>query len=140
MHTTPWCNRCITQATEEKQRRKDEKKAAKSNAADVSDASGDEGDGAFDGVLSLNASAQSAPRKGRVAEPVVEDDVEAEEEKTPILVNPDLPDLKSVLDAADVVLEVLDARDPLAARSAHVEGLAREGGKRVLLVLNKVGA
>ncbi|EIW62162.1 P-loop containing nucleoside triphosphate hydrolase protein [Trametes versicolor FP-101664 SS1] len=126
------------QATEEKQRRKDEKKAAKSNAADVSDASGDEGDGAFDGVLSLNASAQSAPRKGRVAEPVAEDDVEAEEEETPILVNPDLPDLKSVLDAADVMLEVLDARDPLAARSAHVEGLARESGKRVLLVLNKV--
>ncbi|OJT04433.1 Guanine nucleotide-binding protein-like 3 -like protein [Trametes pubescens] len=126
------------QATEEKQRRKDEKKAAKSNAADGSEASGDEGDGAFDGVLSLNASAQSAPRKGRVVEPVVEDHAEAEEEETPILVNPDLPDLKSVLDAADVVLEVLDARDPLAARSAHVEGLARESGKRVLLVLNKI--
>ncbi len=75
-----------------------------------------------------------------MVEPVAEDDAEAEEEETPILVNPDLPDLKSVLDAADVVLEVLDARDPLAARSAHVEGLARESGKRVLLVLNKIGA
>ena len=68
---------------------------------------------------------------------------EAEEEvedDAPMLVNPDLPNLKAVLDAADVVVEVLDARDPLAARSTHIEEIAREGGKRVLLVLNKVGA
>ena len=65
--------------------------------------------------------------------------MEADEEDAPMLVNPDLPNLKAVLDAADVIVEVLDARDPLAARSQHIEEVARESGKRVLLVLNKVG-
>ncbi|KAL7282022.1 hypothetical protein ACG7TL_003489 [Trametes sanguinea] len=127
------------QAAEEKQRRKEEKKAAKAAQAG-SDASGDEGDDvAFDGVRALNASARPGPVEEAV-EDSMDEDVEAEEEDAPMLVNPDLPNLKAVLDAADVVVEVLDARDPLAARSAHIEEVARESGKRVLLVLNKVDA
>ena len=42
-----------------------------------------------------------------------------------------------VVEAADVVLEVLDARDPLGTRSEEVERTAAAAGKRVVLVLNK---
>ncbi|KAI0334913.1 P-loop containing nucleoside triphosphate hydrolase protein [Cubamyces sp. BRFM 1775] len=130
------------QAAEEKQRRKEEKKAAQAaQAGEGSDASGDEGDvSAFDGVRALNASARPGPVEESGDEAMDEAEEEVEDEDAPMLVNPDLPNLKAVLDAADVVVEVLDARDPLAARSAHVEEIAREGGKRVLLVLNKVDA
>ena len=74
---------------------------------------------------------------------VDEADAEAEaagEDDVPVLINPELPNLKAVLDAADVVVEVLDARDPLASRSAHLEEVVQGLGKRVVLVLNKVGA
>lgn len=70
----------------------------------------------------------------------VEESEEEEEDEVPVLVNRDLPNLKSVLEKADVVLEVLDARDPMAYRSKHVEELALELGKKVLFVLNKIGS
>ncbi|RPD62065.1 hypothetical protein L226DRAFT_508977 [Lentinus tigrinus ALCF2SS1-7] len=127
------------QAAEEKQRRKDEKKAAKAQAGDGSD---EEGEAAFDGVkaLSISARAQGGPsaEEDDDADIAAENEDEVEEEDVPVLINPELPNLKAVLDAADAVVEVLDARDPLAARSAHLEELAREGGKKVLLVLAKV--
>lgn len=49
---------------------------------------------------------------------------------------------KSVVEQADVVLYVLDARDPEATRSREVErsvmAAAASGGKRLMLILNKV--
>jgi len=47
---------------------------------------------------------------------------------------------KNVLDAADVILYVLDARDPNGTRSRVVERqiMAAEGGKRLILILNKI--
>lgn len=48
---------------------------------------------------------------------------------------------KSVVEQADVVLYVLDARDPEGTRSREVEWsimAAADGGKRLILVLNKV--
>ena len=57
-----------------------------------------------------------------------------------MLINRDLPNLKAVLEKADVVLELLDTRDPMAYRSQHIEALAGELGKKVLLVLTKIGA
>lgn len=51
------------------------------------------------------------------------------------------PLLLQVIDASDVVLEVLDARDPLGFRCPQLEEavLQREGNKKLLLVLNKIG-
>ena len=46
-----------------------------------------------------------------------------------------------VVEAADVVIEVLDARDPLACRCTDVERIVRRSGsdKKVILLLNKIG-
>ena len=81
----------------------------------------------------------STSRRTDMAEEAGEAEVDEEEEDVPVLINPELPNLKTVLDAADAVVEVLDARDPAAARSTHLEELVRGGGKKLLLVLTKVG-
>ncbi|XP_077458234.1 guanine nucleotide-binding protein-like 3 [Stigmatopora argus] len=49
-------------------------------------------------------------------------------------------ELNKVIDASDVVLEVLDARDPLGCRCPQLEEavLKREGNKKLLFVLNKI--
>ena len=36
-------------------------------------------------------------------------------------------------------MEVLGVRDPLAYRSKHLEELAKQKGKKVLLIMNKIG-
>nr|XP_020729930.1 guanine nucleotide-binding protein-like 3 isoform X2 [Odocoileus virginianus texanus] len=47
-------------------------------------------------------------------------------------------ELKKVIEASDVVLEVLDARDPLGCRCPQVEeAIIRGGQKKLVLVLNK---
>ncbi|KAG5645776.1 hypothetical protein DXG03_005313 [Asterophora parasitica] len=64
---------------------------------------------------------------------------EDDKDEVPVLVNRDLPNLQAVLDDADVVVQVLDARDPLSFRSSHLEGLvASKKGRKILLVLNKI--
>nr|XP_024656171.1 guanine nucleotide-binding protein-like 3 [Maylandia zebra] len=49
-------------------------------------------------------------------------------------------ELNKVIDASDVVIEVLDARDPLGCRCPQLEEavLQRGGTKKLLLVLNKI--
>ncbi|XP_044307589.1 guanine nucleotide-binding protein-like 3 isoform X1 [Varanus komodoensis] len=49
-------------------------------------------------------------------------------------------ELKKVIEASDIVLEVLDARDPLGCRCPQVEQLVCQSGgvKKLLLVLNKI--
>ncbi|KAJ1975354.1 nuclear GTP-binding protein nug1 [Dimargaris xerosporica] len=49
-------------------------------------------------------------------------------------------EFRKVVDNADVILEVLDARDPLGCRTRAIEQmiLGHKGNKRVVLVLNKI--
>lgn len=46
-----------------------------------------------------------------------------------------------MVDASDVILEVLDARDPLGCRCPQVEQAVIQTGtsKKIVLVLNKIG-
>lgn len=73
------------------------------------------------------------------AEQEQEQEEEEEEEEAPVLFNRELPNLLAVLEKADVIMEVLDARDPLAFRSKHIEDIAVEKGKKLLFVMNKIG-
>jgi nuclear GTP-binding protein len=47
--------------------------------------------------------------------------------------------LHRVIDQADVVLLVLDARDPPGSRSRLVEDEVRRKDKKLVLILNKIG-
>lgn len=50
-----------------------------------------------------------------------------------------MKELRKVVDRADVVLEILDARDPMGCRTLEMEELiGNRGGKKVVLVLNKI--
>lgn len=50
-------------------------------------------------------------------------------------------EFRKVLEMADVILEVLDARDPLGCRTRQIERLIMDSAKdkRIILVLNKIG-
>jgi nuclear GTP-binding protein len=50
-------------------------------------------------------------------------------------------EFRKVVEAADVILEVLDARDPIGSRVKQVEETILQAGinKRIILVLNKIG-
>ncbi len=48
---------------------------------------------------------------------------------------------KQVVDASDIIIEVLDARDPLGCRCSQVEEAVLTSGrnKKLILLLNKIG-
>lgn len=50
-------------------------------------------------------------------------------------------EFQKVIEAADVVIQVLDARDPLGSRCLDVERMVLKAGatKRIILLLNKIG-
>ena len=39
---------------------------------------------------------------------------------------------------SDVLIQVLDARDPEGGRSMEIESIAKENGKKIIFVLNKI--
>lgn len=67
--------------------------------------------------------------------------LEANQAKGPRQKKNYMKELKEVVESSDIVLEVLDARDPEGCRCRDVEAevLARAGGeKKIILVLNKI--
>lgn len=49
-----------------------------------------------------------------------------------------MAELRKVIEQADVLLEVLDARDPMGCRSKQIEDEVRSAGKKLVFVLNKI--
>lgn len=47
-------------------------------------------------------------------------------------------ELKKVIEAADVVIQVLDARDPMGCRSEEIEQEVLKQNKKLLMILNKI--
>jgi len=47
-------------------------------------------------------------------------------------------DLKSVIEQSDVIVEVLDARDPMSCRNKEMEHSIMSQNKKLVLVLNKI--
>uniref|UniRef100_A0A1I8EUK4 Guanine nucleotide-binding protein-like 3 homolog n=1 Tax=Wuchereria bancrofti TaxID=6293 RepID=A0A1I8EUK4_WUCBA len=47
-------------------------------------------------------------------------------------------EVRKTVESADVIIEVLDARDPLGSRSRNVEESVLNAGKRLVLLLNKI--
>ncbi|KAF7776804.1 hypothetical protein Agabi119p4_5197 [Agaricus bisporus var. burnettii] len=88
-----------------------------------------------DAIASISAKVID-PKRATIRKKVgdVETVLDEEEEEAPILMNHEV--LGAVLDKSDVLLQVLDARDPLAFRSSYLEKAMK--GKKVLLVLNKI--
>jgi len=103
---------------------------------DVASEAGDEEATAQEtGVVTIGGSKAIRAGKGvgkRDAEAMDED----EDAESPAVIDPTLVDLATVIDRADVLLCVMDARDPLAYRNTAIE----EAGKPVVLVVTKTGA
>jgi nuclear GTP-binding protein len=57
----------------------------------------------------------------------------------PELVDNALPTLQAAIDRADVLLEVVDARDPMGCRSAWLEGLVASADGQVVIALTNIG-
>ena len=101
-----------------------------------SDAQGDSG-----GVAIFDGRTKTLPSKSKKSTSAASTIEEEETSRVPPLMNPELPHLAAVLDKADVVIELLDARDPLSYRSKALETqVSLKEGQRLLLVLNKIGA
>lgn len=47
-------------------------------------------------------------------------------------------EMKKMLEVADVVLQVLDARDPESCRSEDIEEIVNKAGKKLIQVINKI--
>ena len=134
------------QAEEAKQLRKEQKKALKATTGATSDDVDDEGGegseeeedvSGYVGVSAVRAAGSSKEKLFAKDEKAIS---EAEEEDIEAFDSPS-GSLKEVLDGAEVVIEVLDARDPLAYHSQHLEELVKaKEGQKLLLVLNKIGA
>ncbi|GMK58492.1 hypothetical protein CspeluHIS016_0505240 [Cutaneotrichosporon spelunceum] len=121
----------LAEMADEKRRSAEAKIAAK-DAARRARAGEASDDGDAPGISSFMSSV--LPREaltGVAPLPVEEDD------DVPDLLDSDLPTLQAALDAAHILLEVVDARDIQGGRSAHVEKLVTDSESQVWLVVNK---
>lgn len=56
------------------------------------------------------------------------------------MLNPEYPHFQATIEKSDVILHVLDARDPQSFRSSQIENLVgKRPEQRLVFVLNKAG-
>ncbi|KAH3684748.1 hypothetical protein WICPIJ_004279 [Wickerhamomyces pijperi] len=146
----------------EKEREKEERRLAREAAAvngedmmmDDSDEEGQEGNGLAALLESAQAAAKQYEGESDEDDEMSEDDDEALEVEEYAIEISDVEEddseieksrkaydkiFKAVVEASDVVLYVLDARDPEGTRSKRVEeAVLQAQGKRLILILNKV--
>ncbi|KAF9268288.1 hypothetical protein L218DRAFT_893232 [Marasmius fiardii PR-910] len=137
---------------EERERKKEEKRVKKignvekededseneESTSHVDKAEIDDEDGDTEGVGSISARRIASNRISTRPAPIGANGDEEEEEDVPMLINGEFPNLQSVLDQADGVIQILEARDPLSFRSNDLEEVLASKGKRLLLLLNKI--
>lgn len=92
------------------------------------------------GISSLPKSAVLSGISSAAPAASARSDADSEPSDVPDLVDTALGTLQDVLDRADVVMQVVDARDILGGRSGYVEGLVKEAGGNFALLVNKIGA
>ncbi|KAI9466702.1 hypothetical protein BJY52DRAFT_10268 [Lactarius psammicola] len=138
------------QAAEAKARRKEEKKALRAQQKEAvlganeghegdEDSGGSGSDGAKSPLSKAKKSSYESADGARGGVASTTEEEGASGVPPPLLMSPELPHLAAVLDKADVVIELLDARDPLAYRSKALEAqVSLKEGQRLLLVLNKI--
>ena len=88
------------------------------------------------GIQSIHDATVTSRTKSKAAAPVVE---EEEDVDIPELIDTSLTTLQEVLDKADVVVQVVDARDIAGGRSKFIEDLVQEAGGKIVLLVNKIG-
>ncbi|ODO07228.1 nuclear GTP-binding protein [Cryptococcus wingfieldii CBS 7118] len=130
----PFKDQVLAEIAEEK-RRAEEDRIARKEAAKTKKQEEEEVD--TPGISSVLRSVMSrnGPLTATSALPV---EVEEEDSDIPELIDTALPTLQEALDRADVICEVVDARDVLGGRSAYIEGLVKEAEGRVVLIVNKI--
>lgn len=114
---------------------------------DVEDSEAEEGEGNAMAALLASARVRAAEFEAQHGDSSGEDNDESDDERTFQRASKDTSRksfdkmFKQVVDAADVILYVLDARDPNGTRSKEVERqiMSMDGGdKRLILILNKI--
>ncbi|WWC86220.1 uncharacterized protein L201_001093 [Kwoniella dendrophila CBS 6074] len=134
----PFKDQILAELAEERRKAEEEKIARKEAAKAARQAPPqEEAEGDTPGIISLAGSvlSRSAPLTGTI-EPLASTSAIAAD--VPDLIDTALANLTDVIDRADVICEVVDARDILGGRSAHVEGLVKEAEGRVVLIVNKI--
>lgn len=121
----------MNQVEEEKLARRAAQKAAGQHPISLEEEDDTPG---IQSILSANVTGRTkAPRA------VAEEEEEEEDVDVPDLIDTSLSTLQEALDKADVVVEVVDARDIAGGRSKFVEELVKEAGGRVIVLVNKIG-
>ncbi|WWC99664.1 hypothetical protein V866_006568 [Kwoniella sp. B9012] len=133
----PFKDQILAELAEER-RKAEEEKIARREAAKAAKLAPpqEEAEGDTPGIISLSGAvlSRTAPLSA-IAEPSTSSFVAAD---VPDLIDTALATLTDVIDRADVICEVVDARDILGGRSGHVESLVKEADGRVVLLVNKI--
>lgn len=122
---------------EEKRKQKLERKKQKKEAAESKTKS--ESAKTLDELLSQTAQKQfqfDRVQAHIVAKNPFEDWTKSREKETSLKTF--YKEFKKVVEAADVIIEVLDARDPIGSRCPQAEEMIMSGSKKLILLINKI--